>query len=134
MIDSFDLRTGRLSRIQGEIFEETVNEGFNSLEFIERFMNGKTAWHLDLPRHKTSWCGKGYIIDEFFRETDVPFGKTLNKNLMFWMGYIYRYWHYLTGQSSREIYGAAHPLKMQTLYPRLSGMPSREAVQVILSE
>ena len=27
-----------------------------------------------------------------------------DKEVLFWIGYVYRYWHLLTGESSREIY------------------------------
>lgn len=133
MIDELPLKAPILSRIQGEIFEESVAPGFNSLEFIDLFMNSETAWHLDLPRHKTSWCGKGYIIDEFFSTNTPSLGKTWNSHLMFWIGYVYRFWHYQTGQYSKEIFASMPPQKMRELYPRLCGMPAREAVAFLTS-
>lgn len=134
MLDQDDIRAPILSRIQGQIFEESVDSGFDSFKFINYFMNGKTAWHLDLPRHKTSWCGKGYIIDEFLHDTKVPLGKTWDKDFMYWIGYIYRFWHYYTGEKSKEIYEIGNPNIMMRLYPRLCGMPAKEAIRVILQE
>ena len=30
-----------------------------------------------------------------------------SKEVMYWTGYVYRYWHYYTGESSRKIYKIA---------------------------
>lgn len=133
MIDQISPNVHILSRIQGEIFEESVKAGFDSLKFISLFMNSETAWHLDLPNHKASWCGKGYIVDEFFRTATPPSGKTWGSDLMFWIGYIYRFWHYHTGQYSKDIFESVPPMKMREVYPRICGFPPREAVRFLSS-
>ena len=35
---------------------------------------------------------------------------------LFWTGYLYRYWHYLTGESSQEIYAQAKAELMKECY------------------
>jgi hypothetical protein len=35
---------------------------------------------------------------------------------MYWAGYTYRYWHYLTGESSKEIYKQADAAIMDDTY------------------
>lgn len=36
--------------------------------------------------------------------------------VMYWAGYVYRYWHYVTGESSREIYRQAPAKTMNVNY------------------
>lgn len=133
MLDRYNIGT-TISAIQGEIFEESTDMGLDSAKFIELFMNGITAWHLDLPRHKASWCGKGYIIDEFFRENNAPAGKTWPYDFMHWTGFIYRFWHYFTGQYSKEIYLIGPPDLLMRLYPRCHNQPVENAVRMIFHE
>ena len=34
----------------------------------------------------------------------VKNGNIFTENQLYWIDYLYRYWHYYTGESSREIY------------------------------
>ena len=38
------------------------------------------------------------------------------ENQLYWIGYLYRYWHYYTGESSREIYRQAPVCTMKRNY------------------
>ena len=45
-------------------------------------------------------------------KTDKP----LSKDMMFWIGYIYRYWHFYKGEESKKIYCQAPIETMKTNY------------------
>ena len=56
-----------------------------------------------------------------------PAGATWGREPMYWTGYIYRLWHYLTGETSRDIYAIADAdtmggayLGMHVLDPQLA--------------
>lgn len=48
---------------------------------------------------------------------------------MYWAGYVYRYWHYVTGESSREIYRQAPAKTMNVNYLMFHTMDPEMAVE-----
>lgn len=75
-----DLKTleRQLCDIQGRLFELALKNGYDCPAFIEAFMNSNAALALDDTYDRLQWAG-----------------------------YTYRYWHYYTGEESREIYKIA---------------------------
>ena len=62
-------------------------------------------------------AGEEYILEDLLEETHVkPAGESYGNEELFWTGYIYRYWHYLTGENGREIYAQAKALRMKECY------------------
>ena len=53
----------------------------------------------------------GFIFYKFLSDKEVAFlkkdGEIYDKETLYWAGYIYRYWSFYTGESSREIYKQA---------------------------
>ena len=49
--------------------------------------------------------------------------------VMYWAGYVYRYWHYVTGESSREIYRQAPAKTMNVNYLMFHTMDPEMAVE-----
>lgn len=68
----------QLCDIQGRLFELSVKHGLDSAEFIKAFMTSQCAVSLDDTYDRLQWAG-----------------------------YLYRYWHFYTGQSSKEIFTIA---------------------------
>ena len=114
MLDSIEYN---LCEMQGELFILSAKEGYDSFDFTKKFMWSKTALDLDKPFHHMQWAGEGYIIDRVTEE-DLPNkgGVIYDMETLFWMGFIYRYWHYYTGESSKEIYKQANALLMRSVY------------------
>ena len=107
----------QLCDIQGRLFERSVKKGLDSADFMEKFMNSKTCESLDLPYDRLQWAGEEYILEDLLEETTVKlFGELYSNEELFWAGYLYRYWHYLTGESGREIYAQAQARRMQECY------------------
>lgn len=42
--------------------------------------------------------------------------KLYHNEVLYWAGYVYRYWHFVTGESSKEIYKQAPAETMNTNY------------------
>ena len=99
----------QLCDIQGRLFEQAYESGIDSQLFIQSFMNSKTAAALDKPYDRLQWAGEEYILEELMDEVDdlKKQGKRFSKEVMYWTGYVYRYWHYYKGQSSKQIYKIA---------------------------
>ena len=45
-----------------------------------------------------------------------------------WAGYTYRYWHYYTGKSSKEMYAIANAERMATVYPGFHTLDVKMAI------
>ncbi len=97
--------------IQGRLFELALKNSYDSLEFIKAFMNSNVALALDDTYDRLQWAGEEYILEELNDEVGglTPAGQTFHNEVMYWTGYTYRYWHYYTGESSKEICKIAGP-------------------------
>lgn len=107
-----------LARMQGNLFALSASLGYESDNFVKLFMTGPVAKHLDARFDFLQWAGKEYIMEQISEahSKELVRGEPLDRELLYWIGYIYRWWHYYTGESSREIYKQA-PLKlMKNLY------------------
>lgn len=58
---------------------------------------------------RLQWAGEEYILEELNDEAGglKRAGTTYSSEVMYWIGYTYRYWHYYTSEYSREIYKIA---------------------------
>ena len=108
----------QLCDIQGRLFELALKNGYDCKEFIESFMNSKTAESLDRPYDRLQWAGEEYILEELNDEVGgLKKGAPYHNEIMYWAGYAYRYWHYYSGESSKEIYKTAPAETMARSYP-----------------
>ena len=55
------------------------------------------------------WAGEEYLLEELDEEVGGLRKGTIfySREVMYWIGYTYRYWHYYTGENSKEIYKIA---------------------------
>lgn len=109
---NLDLQQRQLCDIQGRLFELSLEKGYDSPAFIETFMNSHVAEALDDTYDRIQWAGEEYIIEELndeadgLKKSDVRY----SREVLYWAGYLYRFWHYYTGESSKEIYEMANAL------------------------
>lgn len=97
----------QLCNIQGKLFELSGKKGYSSEKFIRSFMQSKVAESLDALYDRLQWAGEEYILEELNDEVALEYGQTYNRESLYWIGYTYRYWHYYTGESSKEIFKTA---------------------------
>ena len=120
----------KLCDMQGRLFKISVDKGYESLAFIKTFMISDIAKGLDSEFDRTQWVGEEYLLEEL--ESTCPkklvSGITLDKEAMEWIGYIYRYWHYYTGESSKQILKLAPPKTMAANYCLFHSMDPQMAV------
>ena len=114
VIGSFERQ---LCDIQGRLFERSLKKDLDSEDFIGKFMNSNTCQYLDLPYDRLQWAGEEYILEELLDETTVkPRGEQFGEEELYWAGYIYRYWHFATGESSMQIYAQANADRIRECY------------------
>lgn len=108
-----------LSDMQGQLFEMSVEKGLDSESFIRAFMLSDAARDLDSEFNHMQWAGKEYVMERILDELGDRLrtgGETYDRETMYWTGYVYRRWHYRTGEGSREIYRQAPAKTMRTTY------------------
>ena len=128
---SIDLQ---LCDIQGRLFKLSVQRGINSTEFIKVFMKSATVKALDSTYNRMQWAGEEYLLEEVIDEAGDRFekpGEVYSEKMIYWIGYVYRYWHYMTGESSKEIYKQATVKVMKQNYTRFYMMPPKEVIEVL---
>ena len=124
----------QLCDIQGRLFKLSARRGISSAEFIKVFMKSSTAKALDSTYNRMQWAGEEYLLEEVIDEAGDIFekpGEVYTEELIYWLGYIYRYWHYVTGESSKEIYRQATVKVMKQNYARLYTMTPEEVIEVL---
>lgn len=115
MPDSFELS---LCQMQGHLFVLSAAHGFDSEFFIKTFMNSDIAAELDKQFSHTQWAGEEYLLSRFAEEhPEVPVNTSqYDTEMLYWSGYIYRYWHFYTAESSKAIYKQAPASLMEKVY------------------
>ena len=124
----------QLCDIQGRLFKLSAKKGISSAEFIKVFMKSATAKALDSTYNRMQWVGEEYLLEEVIDEAGDRFEKTgeiCTEELIYWIGYIYRYWHYVTGESSKEIYKQAPVKVMKQNYEKFYMMTPEEVIDLL---
>lgn len=108
-----------ISEMQARLFELSGELGYNSERFIKAFMTSAIAKGLDSEFDFMQWAGKEYILERMQDELPdalVKDGEVYDGEVLYWAGYTYRQWHFLTGESSKEIYRHANAATMNECY------------------
>ena len=119
MIRELDNDGFLLCKIQGRLFENSTNYvNTSSLIFIRRFMNSVAATEFDsgqfLNDTKTIENVYESLIDEY---GESEYGSVkMNSEILYWMGYIYRYFSYTYNLSSKRVYKIIKPNELYERY------------------
>ncbi len=98
----------KLCDIQGRLFELSGEKGYDSMTFIKAFMNSEVAKGLDSKFNRMQWAGEEYLLAELADTAELTVGGTVyDKEVLYWSGYLYRFWHFTTDENSKEIYKQA---------------------------
>ena len=109
----------KMCDIQGRLFELSVDRNLNSAAFVKTFMKSNTAKCLDSKYNSMQWMGEEYLLEEVLSSPGDSLsvaGEIYQKDVLYWIGYIYRYWHYNTGESSAKILRQAPAATMKRNY------------------
>lgn len=122
----------KLCDIQGRLFELSVDRQLGSASFIKTFMNSETAKALDSTYNRMQWAGEEYLLEEILEAAGDKLtekGEVYSKDVIYWIGYIYRYWHYYTEESSKAIYKQASVETMKRNYLMFHTMAPEVAIE-----
>ena len=85
----------KICDIQGRLFKLSAQKKYSSATFIKAFMTLGTAKELDSRYNRMQW---------------------FSNDVLYWIGYIYRYWHCYNGEDSAKIYKQAPVETMKRNY------------------
>ena len=95
---------------QGQLFELSGDRGISSEAFIKAFMTSDISKDMDSEFNHVQWAGKEYIysrMEDECKDALATPGEVFDKETLYWSGYLYRFWHFTTGEDSKEIYKQA---------------------------
>ena len=122
----------KLCDIQGRLFELSAEKKYNSAAFIKAFMTSDTAKELDSTYNRMQWAGEEYLLEEVASvagESLTRSGEIFSADVLYWIGYIYRYWHYYNGEDSAKIYKQAPVQTMKRNYMMFHTMDPELAIE-----
>ncbi len=125
----------KLCDIQGRLFELSVEKGYESESFIKCFMLSKVAENLDSSYNRMQWAGEEYLLEEIIDECGCNLKKSdkkASKDEVYWIGYIYRYWHYYKNEKSKKIYKQATYKRMMINFLMFHTMSPEMAIDDLI--
>lgn len=92
-------------------------------------MHSAVAKGMDSKYNRMHWAGEEYLLEEIEDEADFREGGEIwQEEILFWTGYLYRYWCLYTGESSKKIYRMAPAKTMRRNYMMFHTMDPRLAI------
>lgn len=84
MLDSIEFN---ICDMQGMLFELSAKRGYDSKDFIEKFMKSDTAADLDKLFNHMQWAGEAYILSRVAEE-DKPnkSNNLIDNEILYWIG------------------------------------------------
>ena len=122
----------KMCDIQGRLFELSADRKYNSSAFVKVFMTSPVAKALDSKFNHMQWAGEEYLLEELIDisgEKITNDGEVYSKDVLYWMGYLYRYWHYYTNEESSKIYKQAPVGTMKRNYLMFHTMAPQLAIE-----
>jgi len=97
----------KLCDIQGRLFELSSKKEFDSKKFTALFMKSDVAKALDSKYNRMQWAGEEYLLEELTdgkEEFLSQKSEIISSEIMYWIGFLYRYWHFYKNECSIKIY------------------------------
>ena len=122
----------KLCDIQGRLFELSGVKQLPSASFIRAFMKSDVAKELDSPYNRAQWMGEEYLLEELKNADKDALsgeGEVFGQDVLYWIGYVYRYWHYYTGEGRAKILRHAPPERMKRNFMMFHTMDPALAIE-----
>ena len=106
-MDALELK---LCDIKCRIFELFLSTDYDAESLVKAFMNSELARNLDSEYNRMQWAGEEYLLEELIatcKDKLTIKKESVSKEVLFWTGYVYRYWHFYTKEDSAKIYKQA---------------------------
>lgn len=120
----------KLSIQQADIFSE-MNKLFSgsSYSIIKAFMNSNAAFRIDMD----GIIDSSNIIYELSNNRLVYKGNVkIDPDIIYWIGYIYRYWVYVFEENSKNVYSIIQSKELEKLFGPYHTLDPKVAIERIL--
>ncbi|MBR4470524.1 MAG: antitoxin [Erysipelotrichaceae bacterium] len=123
-----------MCRMQGRIFELSLEEENDSEFFIRNYMNSNPALLMD----KNWFLNSSQLEWQVLEEIEETYGKNnfgkekFSLDEMYWIGYVYRFWAYTFDMKSSEIYKMCNGNEMRNIYLPYHTMDPLNAIERIM--
>ena len=128
----------RMCEVQGEFFVKSLEffPNLSSFVFIRRFMKSNLARHLDQTDYFSDCFSLITLADRLSSEFDNDnYGKEkLSIDVLYWIGFVYRYWSYYKKMSSSTIFSIANGNFMADNYFECHTYSNINAVNVLINK
>jgi hypothetical protein len=131
-MDSLGLK---ICSYQAVLFEKSIeNTKCSSRIFVRRFMNSELAKRMD----NIGFIYDSLDVSDAIKEIESQYGvseygaEKFSVEEMHWVGYIYRYWAYVTEKSSKQIYKIIKPEELRKLYFPYHSLDPMQAIERII--
>ncbi len=124
-----------ICRAQANLFVASLTlTECSSAVFLRRFMNSSVAERMDKGFFLFEASSNDSVISEINEEFgETNYGKVkFSENEMYWMGYLYRYWCYTYGKTSKQVYRIIKPTELRTLFFPYHSIDCSAAIERIL--
>lgn len=130
-MDNYGLK---LCQFQAQLFQKSIEQmQCSSMIFIRRFMLSQLAKRMD----KEGFLFHAIDVTDAMHEIEIEFGPStygkvkFGSEELYWTGYIYRYWAYITGLSSKQLYKIVKPDELRELYFPYHSLDPEQAIERI---
>lgn len=127
-----------LCRMQAELFASFFSIGeYSPYVFIRRFMNSNLVLRFDHLVILGEISSNSVLIDELDKEygsTDFGNPQVVDKEILYWVGYIYRYWAYVYDIPSCDMYKYVKPKLLIDRYYLYHSMDPQYTIERIIEE
>lgn len=124
----------RLCAIQGDLFVLSLEATeCSSPIFVRRYMKSQIADRMDSRSFFLETSDLSDLIEELNQEYGKSeYGRTkYSQEIMYWMGYIYRYWSCALDIRSGSIYNISNAREMSRLYAAYHTLSPEQAIERI---
>ncbi len=125
----------KLCDIQGRLFELASKQNYDSEKFVSFFMDSDVASDLDATYNRMQWAGEEYLLEEIIANSNGKISistDNISSDVMYWIGYVYRYWHFLKHEPSNKIYKQATFKTMKRNYMMFHTMDPEVAIENLI--
>ena len=122
-------------RFQASVFEQSLERAAcSSAVFVRRFMHSAVAKRIDeggFPFEATS-------VETLFAELEEEYGETsygsikFSADILYWMGYLYRYWACTLEMPSAQIYKLCGARELAGMYYAYHSLDPAQAIERIM--
>lgn len=118
-------------RVLGDMFQRSGTLGYESRSFVDGFMASKTAENFFSSYDRLQWGGDAYLLDDYVEGAGIRPGAApspTNPEALYWTGYVYRWWNYVTGESCPAISAIANAADMFGVWAGYHTLSPDEAI------